>query len=110
MQILESKADKSGIRSVLQVISDGLVRRAQISAKTAGMDQPGVRTSAETVSCHTKASQPRITGAVARLQCPEAKRQNRGDSRFGKTTENRVAAGLEPTDAYEIEPLRRTFS
>jgi hypothetical protein len=93
MPILESKADKSGIRRVLRAISDALFRRGVVSANPLGVDRPGACSSTKTEPCHTKTTRHRLADAVARLERLEAERERRGDSRFGKITENRIVWG-----------------
>jgi hypothetical protein len=92
MPILEWKADQSAIRRILRAISDVLPRRGRTSAgKVHPEVEPSGRGHAKTEPWRT--TRQRLTEAVARLERVEAERERRGDSRFGKTTENRIVWG-----------------
>jgi len=95
MPILELKGDESAIGRVLRAISDALFRRGRIPANKPllGLEQQRAPGSTNNAPCHTNTNRHRLAEAVARLERLEAERERQGDSRFGKTTENRIVWG-----------------
>jgi hypothetical protein len=92
MPILELKANESAIRRIMRAIWGTLFRRRQTSADKLG---PGVEWPADAGSAKeqpdpSKLSRQRLAEAVVRLERLDAQRERRGDSSFGKTTENRI--------------------
>jgi len=92
MLILELKADHSAIQGILRAMWNALSRQGQTSADGPG---PGVERSGNAGNVKkepgpNKLSRQRLAEAVARIERLDAERECRGDSRFGKTTENRI--------------------
>lgn len=95
MAILELNADPSAIRRILRAVSDALFRRARVSADQPPpeREQPGSRGNAKADPCPATAIRRRLTEEMTSLEHFDAERERRSDSRFGKTTEDRIVWG-----------------
>jgi hypothetical protein len=132
MLILELKAHQSVMWRILRAIRDSLFRRRRTSANKAhsGVERPDA-CGAETEMKRMQTARQRLAEAVARLERLDAERERRGDSRFGRTAENRIiwgelielelqeideqvsricnSGGPACTGDYAIEPARARF-
>ena len=79
------------MRRILRAISDALFRRGRASVNK---PHPGVERSgdlaAKSEMRRIQATRQRMAEAVVRLERLDAERERRGESRFGRTTENRI--------------------
>jgi hypothetical protein len=94
MPILELKADLFAMWRFLRTIRDYFSRGGRTSTNRAhpGIERPhacGVETEMKRV----QTARLRLAEAVARLERLDAERDRRGDSRFGRTAENRIIWG-----------------
>jgi hypothetical protein len=95
MPTLELYADQSAIRRILRTISDALFWRGRGSAgqPPPERERPGRHGNAEAEPCPVETIRRRLTEQLARLEQLDAERERRGDSRFGKSTEDRIVWG-----------------
>ena len=95
MPILELKADRSAIRRIMRAVWGALFRQGQTSADRLGpgVERPGNAGNAKKEPGPNQSSRQRLAEAVARIERLDAERERRGDSRFGRTTENRIIWG-----------------
>ena len=95
MPILEGLVDHCKIRGILRALADALFRRARLSTKTPPPEHegPAAGTDATVEPCPTKTTRHRLREGVACLERLDAERERHGDSRFGKTTEDRIVWG-----------------
>lgn len=94
MPILELKTAQSAMSRFLRAIRDYFCRGGRTSANRAhpGVERPDA-CGAETSMKRMLMARQRLAEAVARLERLDAKRERRGDSRFGRTAENRIIWG-----------------
>jgi len=114
MPILEWKADQPATRGILRAIWEWLFRGARPSADEPqpGVQLPGDCGNAQTEPWHMQAIRQRLAEAVACLERLDGERERLRDSRYGKTTENRIIWGeLVELELQEIdEQMRRICS
>ena len=82
MPILEFIGDQSAIRRLLRAIVRALAFK-----------RPGARRNAPAEPCVAPSIRRRLTEGKSCLERLDAERQHRGDSRFGKATEDRIVWG-----------------
>ena len=95
MQTLESRADQSTLRRVMRVIAEALFLRARPAANQQPPveERPCGRVDAKTDPCPAKAIRRRLNEEAAYLEHLDSEREQRGDSLFGKTAEDRIVWG-----------------
>ncbi len=95
MPILELNADRSLIRRILRTISGALFPYWRDSAerRASDMELPNGLGGAAAGKRPADPLRQRLTEEVARLELLDADRERRNDSRFGKSTEDRIVWG-----------------
>jgi len=95
MPIMELKADQSAIRRILRAISDVLFRRRRGPADQPPPEpeRPGGRGNTKAEPCRRETIRRRLAVETASLEHLDGERERCGDSRFGKTTEDRIVWG-----------------
>jgi hypothetical protein len=93
MPILELNAHPSEMWGILRAIRDCFFRGWRTSASKAHpeVERQDACPDSEVKRMHT--ARERLAEAVARLERIGAERERRGDSRFGRTAENRIIWG-----------------
>lgn len=113
MPILELNADESAMRRIVRAIAAALSWPGRRSGNQPPPEREELvgRGRSQAESCPTNTVRQRLTDEMFSLARLDAERERRGDSRFGKTTEDRIVwSELIELELQEIdEQVSRIF-